>query len=342
MRVTIVRFAIGVVCVTALTAMHRQREFVASPSALSMARSVGTDSGVPAWLFPRPPAATPPVFDTLTLLHVPHTRVTFVEARLHDLFFAPDWYPSSHPAMPDVVLHGRKPALYACGYCHQPDGSGRPENVEIAGLPAAYIVQQVADMKSHTRVSAWTGAPWTPSDNMRKVAEAATDEEVAIAAAYFASLRPRSQTRVVEAARIPRARVIVGIYARDDAGGTEPLANRVIEMPNDFQRHERRDPYVGYIAYVPVGSIARGRALTSKPMNDLGQVCGSCHGPALRGSGVIPPIAGLSPGYVVRQLLAFKAGTRATPASVPMRIVANALSLDDMIAVASYAATLKR
>jgi cytochrome c553 len=67
--------------------------------------------------------------------------------------------------------------------------------------------------------------------------------------------------------------------------------------------------------------------------------CASCHGPDLRGVGLIPPIAGRFPVYLVRQLLAFKSGTRSTPAGAPMRLVAATLDLDDMISAAAYAAT---
>ena len=338
MRGTVGGIAIGLSCVLGAAALGFRDSGEARASAQA---AVTSDSTVPDWLFPRPPAGPAAVFDTITPRRVPHSTVTFVESRLHDLFYAPDWYPKSHATMPDVVQRGRKPVLFACAYCHQPDGSGRPENVGIAGMPAAYIVQQVADIKSRARSTAWHGAAWTPYDNMRKVADAGTDEEVAIAAAYFASLKPRTQVRVVEAARIPRARQVVGLFARDTAGGTEALGNRLIEMPNDFERHELRDPYVGYVAYVPVGSVARGRALASKPANSAGQNCASCHGPQLRGIALVPRIAGQAPGYLIRQLLAFRSGDRSTPINAPMRAVASTLSLDDMIAVAAYAATLR-
>jgi cytochrome c553 len=42
---------------------------------------------------------------------------------------------------------------------------------------------------------------------------------------------------------------------------------------------------------------------------------------------------------MMRQLLAFKTGTRASPAGAPMRAIAAALALDDMIAAAAYAGT---
>ena len=307
-------------------------------------RAAVSDTTVPAWLYPSAPAAAPNtpavVFDSVKPVHLPRVRVAFAESQLHSLFFAPDWDPGAHPAMPTVVARGRQPAVYACAYCHMPDGAGRPENVPLAGLPAAYMVQQVADMKSHARTMAYTGSAWVPFDNMRRVAENATDEEVREAAEYFSHLAPRQRTHIAEARMIPVVKPATGIYALA-GGGMQPLGDRLIEVPLDIERHDHRDPYLGYVAYVPVGSIARGRAVSMKPMNDAKQMCGSCHGPALRGAGLIPPLAGRSPGYLVRQLLAFRSGARASPTSAAMRVVAHALSLDDMIAVAAYAATIK-
>ena len=337
MRVTIGRVLFGMATLVGLTVTLRPAIFHAQT-----ARSGATVAdSVPAWLYPSAPPTASPVFDSVVPIHLPRVRVAFTESQLHSLYFAPDWDPSAHPAMPEVVAHGRQPALFACAYCHMPDGAGRPENVQLAGLPAAYIVQQVADMKSHARGSAWKAGPWVPFDNMLKVATAASDDEVAAAAQYFAHLKPRQRTRIIEARTIPRVQPGTGLWLIQPGSGTEALGQRLIEAPMDIVRHDQRDPYLGYVAYVPVGSIARGRAVSTRPVNEAKQVCGSCHGPALRGLGVIPPLAGHSPGYVVRQLLAFKSGARATSASAPMRTVANALSLADMIAVAAYAATLK-
>ena len=345
MRVTIGRFVVGAVCTLAAAATFRPSAF-AAPATVVRLRATSDSVIVPSWLYPSTPApapGTPPVvFDSVTPIHLPRVRVAFAESQLHSLYFAPDWDPTGHPKMPQVVAHGRPPAVFACAFCHMPDGSGRPENVSLAGLPAGYIMQQVADLKSHARSTAWQGGAWAPYDNMRKVAEAASDSEVAVAAQYFSHLKPRQRTRVIEATLIPHVKPSTGLYAISTGSGTEMLGSRLIEAPMDMERHERRDPYVGYVAYVPVGSLARGRKLTTKPMNEAKQVCGSCHGPALRGMGVIPPLAGGSPGYLVRQLMAFKTGARSTSASAPMQIVAKNLSLNDMISVAAYAATLKR
>jgi cytochrome c553 len=54
----------------------------------------------------------------------------------------------------------------------------------------------------------------------------------------------------------------------------------------------------------------------------------------------VPPIAGRSPSYLLRQLLGFAAGSRSTPEAAPMRAVAAALGLADKIAAVAYAGSL--
>ena len=131
------------------------------------------------------------------------------------------------------------------------------------------------------------------------------------------------------------------VYARVPAGGTEPLGSRIVEGPPDFERHELRDDGMTYIAYVPPGSIKRGRSIATTGTNGLATACVTCHGPKLAGTGLVPPIAGRYPTYIVRQLVAFKTGARSTPASQPMQVVVARLSVEEMIAVAAYAASLR-
>lgn len=146
---------------------------------------------------------------------------------------------------------------------------------------------------------------------------------------------------MVEVDSIPRVSAALGLYFPALEGGVEPLGRRLIEVPEDSERHELRDAHVAYIAYVPKGSIARGRTLAKSGARQGAAGCASCHGPQLRGLGPVPPIAGRSPSYILRQLLAFRTGRRATVASAPMRDVAATLEIDDMIAAAAYAASRK-
>jgi cytochrome c553 len=68
--------------------------------------------------------------------------------------------------------------------------------------------------------------------------------------------------------------------------------------------------------------------------------CANCHGPELTGVGRIPGVAGRSPTYIVRQLDDFQHGARAGSASALMKPIVAKLTLDDMVALAAYAASL--
>ncbi|MFM2288024.1 MAG: hypothetical protein RL684_1167 [Pseudomonadota bacterium] len=297
---------------------------------------------LPEWAYPVPPprpaaAAAPP--DAVQLRHLPGSRQQYTQAQLVDLFSAPDWYPDAHDAMPPVVANGRTPDVYACGYCHLPGGQGRPENAALAGLPAQYILYQLADYASGARRSAWPG-PYVPSDLMIRNAQHVSDDEAAVAADYFSHQRLPPRLAVRERTRVPRSHVAGWLHVADAHSGEEPLGERLLEFAPDFARHEQRDSRMRYVAYVPPGSIARGRRLAREGADGAATACETCHGPALRGIGLTPPLAGRSPGYLLRQLLAFKAGTRHGDTGLPMQPVAAQLAVTQMIDAVAYAASL--
>ena len=93
-----------------------------------------------------------------------------------------------------------------------------------------------------------------------------------------------------------------------------------------------------YTAYAPPGSVARGRRLAMN--SGILLRCATCHGGNLQGTDKVPPIAGRSPTYLLRQLLAFKTGVRANANAQQMLPVVEHLEINDMIAVAAYLATL--
>jgi cytochrome c553 len=257
--------------------------------------------------------------------------------QIRDLFFAPDWHPGDHPTMPEIVSQGRKPEVRACGSCHRTDGSGGPENAKIAGLPADYIVQQMADFKTGARKTSVAGR--VPPDVMTATAKGVSDQEIAAAAAYFSALKPRPAVKVVEADTAPKTQNTGWHLALAAEPGTEPIGQRIIEVPENLGYFSSRDGRAQFVAYVPPGSIKRGQDLVATGEGKTVS-CRICHGPELKGLGTIPGIAGRSPSYIVRQLYDFQAGNRAGVNSALMKPVVEKLSIDDMIALAAYSASL--
>jgi cytochrome c553 len=294
----------------------------------------------PPWAFtvntPAPPGTSPapPAADP-SPRRVPGSDRAFTVAETRDAFNPPDWHPSGHPPMPPPVAHGRKPELRACGFCHLTNGQGRPENASLAGLPAAYIMQQMADFKSGARKS--SEPKMGPPNAMIADAKAATDEESRVAAEYFASVPYRPWIRVVEAKEVPKTRIAGWMHV--PTGGSEPLGSRIIEMPENLERTELRDGASGFVAYVPVGSIAAGEALVTSGGNGRTQACGVCHGADLKGLGPVPPLAGRSPSYTVRQLFDFQQGNRRGAWSTLMKAAVERLTVEDMLAIAAYTAS---
>ena len=310
---------------------------LASASVLVAALPAYGAEGPPAWAYP----VNPPDFklppDDGAPRRVPDSTATYTLSQLRDRFIAPDWHPAEYPPMPEVVARGRKPDVFACGFCHRADGPGGPENSSLAGLPAAYIVQQMADFKSGARK---TSVPQrVPTQLMTSLSKAATDAEVAAAAAYFSALKPKSTIRVVETDTVPKSYVAGWFLAALKIGDKEPIGQRIIEVPEDLERFEYRDTHVQFIAYVPVGSIAKGEVLVKSGGSGKTIQCAICHGPDLKGLGAVPRISGRSPSYNVRQLYDIKHGARAGVGSALMKEVVSKLSEDDMVAIAAYLAS---
>ena len=101
-----------------------------------------------------------------------------------------------------------------------------------------------------------------------------------------------------------------------------------------------RDATSTFTAFVPIGSVAAGRRIAHGKAT-APTTCVTCHGPTLRGLALAPPIAGRGATYLFRQLIGFKTGARGGAASAPMQKVVAGLSVEDMIAVAAYAGSLR-
>jgi len=310
-------------------------------------------TGRPDWAYgirsePRPTRPS----DDGTFYSLPDTDRTFTASQIRGRSPA-DWYPGDHPMpIPNIVANGRTEeegaAVRACALCHYPNGQGRPENASVAGLPVSYFIQQMDDFRHDLRNSS---EPRKGNARlMTQIAKNMSDEEILAAAEYFGAQPWRPWVRVVETDTVFRSYTLGGIYLPvdceidhftecDDAAttsGTEPLGLRIIETPENIEHAEvQRNPRSGWITYVPVGAVEKGRGLA-----DDGQ-CSTCHGPGLKGLGPLPGIAGRTASYLMRALYDMQQGTRKGLWSELMKPVLADLSTEEMLYLVAYAASLE-
>ena len=171
---------------------------------------------------------------------------------------------------------------------------------------------------------------------MIAIAKAMTDDEVKAAADYFGAMKWTPWIKVVETESVPKTRISVGMFLPLEGGGKEPIGQRIIEVPKDTNATEvLRNPRSGFIAYVPVGSIEKGKALVTTGASKTVR-CAMCHGIDLNGLGPVPGIAGRSPSYLVRQMYDMQQGSRKGEWTDLMKPVVNGLSEEDMLNIAAY------
>jgi cytochrome c553 len=281
-----------------------------------------------SWAYPVTPRAE--TLDNLILKQVPDSTKAYTQAQIDDPFNPPDWFPDEHPPMPAVVAQGQKPAVRACAQCHLPSGDGHPESSSLAGLPVPYLLRQMAEFKNG-------GRKGVRATTMIMIAQAISDADALAASEYFSSLKPGVWTKVTETDAVAKSYIGAGAMRfTAPEGGTEPIGNRIIVLPQDEVRARSRDPHSGFIDYVPTGSIANGEALVSSGGGGKTIPCAICHGQTLRGIGELPPIAGRPPTYIVRQLNDMKSGARSGTSMALMKAVVDQLTMEDMIAIAAY------
>jgi len=274
--------------------------------------------------------------DNVTQKHVDGSTLGFTQQQIANGFSPADWFPNDHPAMPDIVAHGRREAMIiACALCHYPNGKGRPENAGPAGQSYSYIMQTLDDFKNGNRKSA---DPRKANTNrMAGFAKAMTDDEMKAAAQYFSSMKWTPWVKVVETDMVPKTKINAGLYLALEGNEKEPIGQRIIEVPvNSEATDELKDPHSGFIAYVPTGSIQKGEALVTTGGNGRTIQCGACHGADLQGLGPVPGIAGRSPSYLARQLYDMQNGFRTGVWTELMKPVVAKLTPDDMVAILAY------
>jgi cytochrome c553 len=266
-------------------------------------------------------------------LKVPGSAKAYTQAEIDDGMNPPDWFPDEHPPMPQVVAHGKGKDVRACANCHLTTGMGHPESAIVTAFGIPYFLRQMADMKSGDRK---TGGI------MDTIAKGMSEQDAQAAAEYFSGLKPFPYVKVIETETVDKSYVERGgMRLRSPDGGTEPLGNRMIVLPDDEQRIMRRDPHGSTTTVsVPIGSLAKGKDLVTTGASGKTLSCAICHGATLQGLGDVPRIAGLQPIYIFRQLYWFKNGSRGGSSAGLMVPVVTNLSEDDMIAISAYVGSL--
>ena len=299
---------------------------------LNAQAALAVPAGLPDWAFNIPDKIQPTAVRPEGIVKAPGSAKEYEAAKIAGNANPPDWFPDEHPAAPPSVRGGTGITM-ACGSCHLMSGQGHPESADIAGMPAEYLIRQMAYYKAGTRKD---------DARMGPIARATSDDDVREAAEYFAALKPAVWVKVIETATPPRTFIATAGRHRQlhPDGGTEPIGRRILEIPADPFRTEIRDPHSGFIAYVPPGSIARGAALVKGEPSGKTVQCAICHGEGLRGLGEVPRLAGLQPLYVARQLFDMRYGSSAGKAAALMKAVVTNLTEDDIIAISAYVASL--
>jgi len=301
-------------------------------------------AAMPDWAYAIPPAppaagggqpAPPPDTSPRQVLG---STFSFTRQQISDGFGPADWFPGDHPPMPDIVAHGKRPDVRACGLCHYPNGKGRQENAGVAGLPLSYFVQTMNDFKNGVRKSSESRKANT--NLMIAYAKAMTPEEIRQTAEYFGAMAWTPWVRVVETATVPKMMSRGGIWVPVEGGQKEPIGTRIVETPEDPERTEiLRDPRSGFIAYAPAGSLKKGEALV-RTGGGRTEACATCHGADLKGLGPVPGIAGRSPSYMARQMYDMQSGARHGEWAALMKPVVARLTDDDLVSIVAYVSSL--
>jgi cytochrome c553 len=331
-----------------------KRAFILLLSAAAFSLAARADeSAKPDWAYavPPPPAvpAGPRPAPDPAPLSLPGSKFHFTRNKVQGIaddgsrtrVQPADWYPEEHPAMPPIVALGDSGrAIIACSLCHMPEGRGRSENASLAGLPAAYFVDQLHDMAGGLRQSAEPGK--ANAKQMAAFAKAMTEEEIQAAAKYYAAIPWVPWIKVVETASVPKTESHGGMWVpvTGPGAGEEPLGQRIIEVPANPENTEMlRDPHSGFIAYAPLGALAAGKLLVTTGGGKT-MACAGCHGAGLTGAGAVPGIAGRSPSYIARQLYDIQQGARHGAGAQLMQPVTAHPGGGDILDIAAYVASL--
>ena len=166
----------------------------------------------------------------------------------------PDWYPDDHPPMPNAVAFGSKPAAFACGFCHTPERLRQAGKCQPRRPSAEYMSSRWPISETDRERVQLSSAHADDRHRKRRF-----DADLKSAAAYFSSLKTAPLDPGGGSSDGAETRVLGFMLVPDGSGESEPIGDRVIEMPEDVPRTELRNSRSGFIAYAPPGSLRAGR-----------------------------------------------------------------------------------
>jgi cytochrome c553 len=303
-------------------------------AALVPAAVMAADNTHPEWAFPRgnPTAAAEPAPGDAGPVTVPGSKVSFTKAQLTQAGAFYDWYPEDHPVAPEVVAHGRVGSeVRPCGICHTPVGVGHPESANLTGLSKEYMMEQLRLFRTGER----------KGGVMNLIAKDLTDTDAMAAVSYFSAIKPQRWPKIVETETTPKSYFLRGgMRLRAPGAEMEPIGNRIIEIPDDNTRTALRDSRSNFTAYVPKGSIDKGKQLVTTGGGKT-TPCSVCHGENLKGLGYVPQIAGRSPVFIAHQIYVMRDGDRKGSMVELMKPVIAKLNDDDILNISAYVASLE-
>src|ERR1700694_4715343 len=183
--------------------------------------SITVPAGLPDWAFNVPDKVQPASVRPEGIVRAQGSRREYDAPKIAGNANPPDWFPEEHEPAPRSVQGG--PGInMACGSCHLMSGQGHSESADLAGMPAEYLIRQMAYYKAGTRKD---------DARMGPIAQAASDDDVRQAAEYFAALKPTVWVKVIETATPPRTFIATAGRHRQlhPDGGTEPIGRRILD-----------------------------------------------------------------------------------------------------------------
>jgi cytochrome c553 len=335
LKKVIIALAFAPAIVLAAQAQDATRPAGDTPTAREIAPKMPQPVAGFEWAYPiSPPNLPRPDSNATFTAEGADPSVKLTMRQINDGFGPPDWFPKEHAPLPNIVAHGQRPHVTACTLCHLPSGNGHPESASISGLSVKYVIDQMHAFRDGNRQNIRAPA-------MTEMAYAISETDLREAAEYYARI-PRAKQkwmRVVETSRAPANYIGAGGARFFEKGGaTVPLGPDMIYEIAESEEVELRNDHTGFVDYVPMGSLAKGRIVA---LGNRGQFrsCGSCHAADFRGRDDAPRLAGRSAYYLIRQLADMRAGYRKGPGPDKMKEIVGKLSNADILNVSAFMAS---